>query len=223
MGEADTPFKIMDCAITTVSLGRSAQTLRELRDHLAVVPAQSLSHHFYDSLLRPSFDDREYRNDFALWARRQLRDVRLAERLAVIAEEFPRDEPIRLQHLVDIVEDRLVEAVDAPSGAPGKEFHFMRSQFVVIDSGALAATPAELADLIPRSSTGSVFFHFVDARRRSPERVDDYSAWLRPRGPAFDEVRRRLAAIDFYLWSLTEIRERIARCFDALTLGGEGR
>ena len=53
------PFKLMDCALTIVSVGRSAQTLRELREHLAAVPAQCLSHHFYDSLLRPSFDDRE--------------------------------------------------------------------------------------------------------------------------------------------------------------------
>jgi hypothetical protein len=50
------PFKVMDCAITIISLGRSAQTLRELRDHLSVVPTQCLTHHFYDSLLRPSFE-----------------------------------------------------------------------------------------------------------------------------------------------------------------------
>jgi hypothetical protein len=217
------PFKLMDCALTIVSVGRSAQTLRELRDHLAVVPAQSLSHHFYDALLRPSFDDREYRNDFALWARRKLRDIRLAERLAVIDPmDFADLEHLR-QHMLDIVEDRLAEVVDSPPGAAGQEFHFLTSQFVVLDTGVMATTPAELAELIPRSMAGSIFYHFVDARRRSPERVDDYSSWLKEWGPKCDEVRRRLSAVDFYLWPLTELRERIARCFQDRAPRGEGR
>jgi len=211
--QARAPFKVMDCALTIISLGRSAQTLRELRDHISVVPTQCLSHHFYDSLLRPSFDDREYRNDFALWARRQLGDRRLAERLAVIEPiDFADLEDLRA-HLLDVVEDRLAEVVDAPPGAPGREFHFLRSQYVIIDTGLRAATPSDLAAHIPRATPGSIFFHFVDARRRTPERTDDYSLWLKDWGEAYDEVRRRLAAVDFHLWSLTETRERIARCF----------
>jgi hypothetical protein len=218
-----TPFKLMDCALTIMSVGRSAQTLRELRDHLAVVPAQSLSHHFYDSLLRPSFDDREYRNDFALWARRKLRDIPLAERLAVIDPmDFADLEHLR-QHMLDIVEDRLSEVVDSPPGASGQELHFLTSQFVVLDTGVMATTPAELAALIPRSMAGSIFYHFVDARRRTSERADDYSSWLKEWGPGCDEVRRRLSAVDFYLWPLTELRERIARCFEALAPRSEGR
>jgi Family of unknown function (DUF5752) len=210
------PFKLMDCALTIVSVGRSAQTLRELRDHLAVVPAQSLSHHFYDSLLRPSFDDREYRNDFALWARRKLRDIRLAERLAVIDPmDFADLEHLR-QHMLDIVEDRLSEVVDSPPGAAGQELHFLTSQFVILDTGVMATTPAELAALIPRSMAGSIFYHFVDARRRSSERADDYSSWLKEWGAGCDEVRRRLSAVDFYLWPLTELRERIAHCFEGI-------
>src|SRR5882672_669917 len=77
-------FRFKDCALTTLSLGRSAHTLRELRDGVAEVPAESISHHFYESLLRPVFDDPEYRNDFALWARRHLHDNLLAERLGVL-------------------------------------------------------------------------------------------------------------------------------------------
>lgn len=219
--QARAPFRVMDCALTIISLGRSAQTLRELRDHLAVVPTQCLTHHFYDSLLRPSFDDREYRNDFALWARRQLGDARLAERLAVVDPiDFADLEDLRA-HLLDIVEDRLAEVVDAPPGAPGREFHFLRSQYVIVDTGLRAATPRDLADYVPRATPGSIFYHFVDARRRTPDRTDDFSLWLREWGEAYDEVRRRLAAVDFQLWSLTETRERIARCFGEAA-GGEG-
>lgn len=60
------PLRIMDCAIITLALGKSAQNLREFRDGIAEVPAQSIAHHFYESLLRPVFDDPEYRNDLAV-------------------------------------------------------------------------------------------------------------------------------------------------------------
>src|SRR5712671_2894132 len=150
------PLPIMDCALTIISLGRSAQNLRELRDHLASVPAQSISHHFHDALLRPAFDDPEYRNDFAVWARRQLHDGALAERLGVIDPMDYQDLEQLRQQTIDVVEDHLAEAGEVPQAARGHEFYFLRSQFVIIDTRARASSPAELASLIPRLSTGSI-------------------------------------------------------------------
>jgi hypothetical protein len=210
----------MDCTITTLSLGRSAQNLRELRDRIAEAPVQSLSHHFYESLLRPAFDDPEYRNDFALWASRHLHDDLLAERLGVIDPmEFDSLEALR-QHLVDVVEDRLAETTHVPWAAPGHEFYFLRSQSVVLDSGLTAATPEEMAGILPHLPTGSVFYHFVEGRRRPPLNVDDFSAWLAAWGPAYDACRERLAAIDFHLWSLSEMRAQVAGCLAGLRPAG---
>jgi len=215
------PFKIVDCALTILSLGRSAQNLRELRDHLASVPAQSLSHHFYDSLLRPAFDDPEYRNDFALWARRQLHDALLAERLGVIDPmDYPDLEQLR-QQLVDVVEDRLSEANEVPQAARGKEFHFLKSQFVILETGASATTIGELAEIIPKLSTGSIFHHVIETRRRQPGRPDDFSGWLEAWGAPSAPIRERLQAVDYHLWSLSELREQIALAFDPLGKGVE--
>jgi hypothetical protein len=209
----------MDCALTIISTGRSAQNLRELRDHLASVPAPSLSHHFYESLLRPAFDDPEFRNDFALWARDQLNDAALAERLAVIDPlEFPDLEDLR-QMLLDVVEDHLAETSEVPQARRGREFHFLRSQFVIFTTGFQAQTPAELAQLLPQLSTGSIFYHFVEARRRLPLLLDDFSVWLATWGPSYDSLRADLSNVDFQLWTLNEIKERIARCFAAAGLG----
>ena len=208
------PFAVMDCSLMIVALGRSAQTLRELRDHIAAVPPQSISHHFYETLLRPAFDDPEYRNDFALWTRRQLHDSRLAERLGVIDPiDYADIEPLRLQ-ILEVIEDRLAEVDDVPQVERGREFHFLQSRFVVFDTGIRVANPAELARRIEHMSTGSVFFHFIEARRRPPFRVDDFSAWLRGWGPDYVGVRQQLAAVDFQLWTLVDLRERILRCFD---------
>src|SRR6185369_3313249 len=51
------PFRFMDCALIILALGRTAHGLRELRDRAAEVPPQSIWHHFYETLLRPTFDD----------------------------------------------------------------------------------------------------------------------------------------------------------------------
>lgn len=215
------PFKVMDCAPTILALGRSAQTLRELRDHVAAVPLQSILHHFYGSLLRPAFDHPEYRNDFALWARQQLHDAPLAERLGVIDPMlFKEQEDIR-QHLIDVIEDRLAELEHLPITPRGREFHFLRSQFVVLDTGITAGTPAQLGALIPRLSTGSIYFHFIEARRRAPLMTDDFSAWLSAWGPVQQPVCDRLKGIDFQLWTLTELRKRISDCFPLTDQGSE--
>jgi hypothetical protein len=205
------PFRIRDCAITVVALGQTAHNLRELRTHIASVPAASLAHHFYDALLRPSFDDREFRNDFAAWVRRQLRDERLAEILGVLdpLDEGQTIEEVR-DRLLEILDDRLAEMSDLPQVGPGREFRFLRSQLVVFDTALEAATPGELGERVRAATTGSVFYHFIDARWRTQDRRDDYTVWLEGWGESTAPVRARLAQIDFQLWSLPELRDRIA-------------
>ena len=83
---------------------------------------------------------------------------------------------------------------------------------VILDTGLRAATPAELGAQIPRLPAGSIFYHFIEGRRRSPDRMDDFSTWLTEWGEGCSRGRKRLATIDFHLWSLTELRARIARC-----------
>ncbi len=197
------PLRIMDCSLLICSLGKSAQNLRELRDHLAGVPEQSLTHHFYDSLLRPTFDHPEYRNDLARWAARHLRDEPLAERLAVTDPMDYSDLEQLRQHLVDLIEDRLAEIAEVPQAPRGKEFHFLSSQFVIADTGLSAKRPQELAAMIPVLSTGSVFFHFIDARRRPPLRRDDFSSGWKDATPTSGACATRLESIDCDQWSLT--------------------
>ena len=207
---APEPFRFRDCSLTIVSLGRSARNLRELRSELAAVPTGCIAHHFYDALLRPSFDDREYRNDFAAWTRRMLRDAPLAERLSVVDPLDCADfEDVR-DRLIEIVEERLAEDVRQSEVPEGMEFRFLRSQQVFFDTGARATTIRELREILPKTTTGSVFYHFVNARFRSPDKRDDYSTWLLRFGEEGRRLAERLAGVDFQLWSLPETRSRIA-------------
>jgi hypothetical protein len=209
------PFRFRDCSLTIVSLGRVACNLRELRAELAAVPVGSIQHHFYDAFLRPSFDDREYRNDFAAWTRRMLRDAPLAERLSVINPLDCADfEDVR-DRLIEVVEERLAEDPRHADVPEGMEFRFLRSQMVYFDTGVRATTVKELREMLPKTTTGSVFYHFVEARFRSPQKRDDYSAWLAGFGDEGRALADRLAQVDFQLWSLGETRSRIVDCLDA--------
>ncbi|MBZ0089595.1 MAG: DUF5752 family protein, partial [Thermoanaerobaculia bacterium] len=201
------PFEFKDCALITLATGRSAHGLRDLRDHAASVPLDSLRHHFYEALLRPSFDDPEFGNDFAIWVHDALRDEVLAERLSALDPvDYADGEGLRTA-LVEVLEDRLAE-VSAPTVAPaGHDFHFLSSQVVVFGTGRQARTPEELAGMVPRLSFGSVFFHLVEARLRPPRGVDDFSAWLEGWGERGGAARRALAGIDPMFGSLGGLRD----------------
>jgi hypothetical protein len=207
------PFYVKDCALITLATGLRAQNLREMRDKIEQCPLPSIEYHFFSSQLRPSFDDPEFHNDFAIWARRSLHDRVLAERLGVLDPLQYRDlESLRVA-LLDVVEDRLSESEHVPWAVLAQEFIFLRAQTVVFDTGLQAKTPRELARLIPHLSTGSVYYHFVEARRRVPGGVDDFRAWMERINSEIAELRERLAAVDYYFVSLTELRERLAQVF----------
>ncbi len=118
-------------------------------------------------------------------------------------------EEVRLR-LLDLIEDRLAERAPSEAVPPGREFHFLRSQLVVFPTEARAATPAALAEHLPRLSLGSIFLHFVEARLRPPRGEDDFSAWLEHWGDRGAELRARLATVDPMFGSLRELRTRIA-------------
>ena len=91
------------------------------------------------------------------------------------------------------------------------QFHFVRSQMVVFDTRGTIAEPEELVEAVPNMSVGSIFYHFIDARRRSPEMMDDFSTWLRAGGE--DDLCAQVAAVDPYFGSLVELRTQLADLF----------
>ena len=97
----------------------------------------------------------------------------------------------------------------------------MGSRLVVLDTGRRAETPEALGVQLPHLTAGNIYFHFVEARRRHPQRVDDFSAWLEGWAPKYQQVRQGLGAIDFHQWSLAEMHEQIVACFAGLGSGGD--
>jgi hypothetical protein len=208
-----TGFAVSDCALLTIATGRRARDLREFRDHLATSDPECIYHHFWGSLLMPRFENPQYVNDFAEWASHGLHDKILAERLSVIdPADFPDTEHLRAE-VVEVVEDRLDSLEHPPRSRTDARFHFMRSQIIVFRTPQILSEPSQLAEALPGMSTSSVFYHFVDARRRTPEAVDDFRAWLGTFGQAYAELVHELADVDPYFSSLVDLRERLAGLF----------
>ncbi len=204
------PFQIKDCTLITRMAGvRNAMNLRELQERISQCSVECLFHHFCETVIRPTFDDPEYRNDFAVWAARQLRDRVLAERLAII-NPYGMDslEDLRMQ-VLDILEERLAEIYYIPWAPPGRDFHFMQAATVVFDTGIFLVSPEDLRTALPQMSLGSIYYHFVEARRRTDNGLDDFSVWISGFDRPYGKLLGALAGLDFYYLSLPELKQSL--------------
>ena len=207
------PFAIKDCALIAIATGQKAYSLRELRDRLLIIPPNSLFDHFWGNLLEPRFEEREYNNAFASWARRGLHDDILAERLAMVDPGgFNSLEALR-QEVVELVEERLEESQRLQWMLATEPFEFMESQIVVFDTHLRVEQPQQFAKLLPQLSTSSIFYHFIDARRRMVEELDDFRVWLGGFHGQHQNLCDQIAEIDPYFSSLTELRRILTQIF----------
>lgn len=213
-------FAIKDCALITIATGRKAINLAELRENLNNVSGDSIYHHFWGGLLAPRFEEREFNNDFAGWARHSLREPELAERLAVINPAEGQDMEVIRQEILDVIDDRLDESEISRWMPAARQFEFLRSQLVIFDTHHRMEKPAELAQQIPKMSTSSIFYHFIDARSRMQEPIDDFRFWLTGFGTEHNTLCVQLAAIDPFFSSLSQTRHELTELFTTYFGGG---
>jgi len=215
------PFEVKDCALLIRMSGLvPAMNLRELRDRISTCRENVLYHHFCETTIRPTFDDPDYRNDFAVWSKLYLGDRVLAERLGILDPySFDSMEGLRAV-LMEIIDDRLGELTMVPWVRPGDEFLFKESTTVVFDTGERIHHPRELAPAIMRMTNGSIYYHFQEALRRSPVGKDDFSAWLLDAGEEYAPYLLSLGTIDIYFHSLSHLRAELVR---ALMQAGVGK
>ncbi len=211
-------FAVSDCALLTIAAGERAINLRELAQGLRDVELDSIYHHCWGRLLQPQFDEPEYNNDFASWTYHHFHDKTVAERLSVIDPvEYADIEELR-QDLLEIVETRLDESELAQFSRAGQQFIFLQSQLIALDTGRSVNHPRELAETISAMNAGSIYYHFIDARRRTADRRDDFSLWLTGWGDEYTPLIEAIGAIDPYFSSLQHIRVMLAGvCREHLT------
>ncbi|MBN1545661.1 MAG: hypothetical protein JW902_03280 [Syntrophaceae bacterium] len=213
------PFQIKDCALLTQMSGlMPAFNLRELRDRIAYCNPQIIYHHYCENVLAPTFDYPDFRNDFAVWVRTCLDDKVLAERLGIVNPYQYRSMEDLRQDTLDILDERLNELPLVHSVPPGYEFYFMEAITVVFDTGHVINGPEELGGAVAKMTNGSIYFHFLEARRRTQAGVDDFTWWLQDCEGTWDAYLDVLKSIDFMFYSLAELRQQISESL--LRIGG---
>ncbi|MFA5479552.1 MAG: DUF5752 family protein [Candidatus Muiribacteriota bacterium] len=207
------PFRIKDCALVAVATGKKAHNIRELKENLQIITPGSIYFHFWGILLRPRFLDREYNNDFATWVKSSIHDHVLAEKLAVIdPTDYKNMEELR-KEVAEIIEERLDEDEWISWIKPTRPFYFMDSHIVVFDTGFEIDRPEQLLDIIPKMSEGSIYYHFIDARKRTDGSIDDFRAWLEGFNGKYSELMEDIATLDPYFVSLTHLKEQLVCIF----------
>ena len=151
----------------------------------------------------------EFHNDFARWTYLYLHDHILAERLGIIdPTEYADLEELR-KVLIEIFEQRIDEIEYSFWSKGENKFHFQRSIIIVFNTARSVEHPSELKNILPTLTTTSIFYHFIDARRRTPTGMDDFSFWLAEEGPMYKDLLKQIKHIDPFFLSLTEQRQKL--------------
>ena len=209
------PFAIKDCALIALATGIRVTLMEQLRRELRDIDLASIYHHFWGSLLQPRFEERELGNDFAAWARHGVHDAVLAERLAALDPVHFRDLEALRTEILELIDARLDEADYLAWARATSHFEFVSSEIVVFDTRRRLDHPAQLPEAIRQLSTSSVFYHFIDARRRRDDGHDDFSGWLTTFDHDYAPLLEELASVDPFFGSLSELKARLTRVFSS--------
>ena len=215
------PFVFLGCLELNELLPHEAHDARELLEQLERVPVESVFCHTSASLLHRPVLAEAYPNDFALWVGTEVRDVRLAERLAG-GGRLPRGldgagaRGAGRHHLRSPPASRR----STRRARQGKRFRFFQMHLVPVPTGHQARTLAELRDALVEVDVSALFYHTIEARYRAGRGRGDFAEWVAG-ALGLPDVADRLAHIDPYAGSLERIRDRHLNILsDAIADGG---
>jgi septum formation topological specificity factor MinE len=213
MNEIEKAFLTKNCSLVGIATGERASSLLELRDKIATINEGCIYYHFWGGRMMPQFVHTQHHNDFASWVFHRLHDNVLAERLSVIDPiEFNSLEALR-QDVLEKIEKRLEDYEIHLWTKKEDQFRFIRYTIVIFENIVSIAKPEDLPKIVPMLPPNSIFYHFIDARARTPERTDDFSVWLKMYGNQYDALIEDIQSIDPYFLSLTQLREELTNLF----------
>jgi hypothetical protein len=188
--------------------GLRARNLEELLQRLREVPGSSVFYHTHHLYLAHHFETPQFTNDFALWAGEALQEDSLAEKLAAIdLLAFTSIRDLREAILSTIEREVTSEKRRLRECPPGDDFFFCRSKSFIMPTGLTARDSQEFFAVLPAVSTGSLFFHFFEARLRLGRPTNDFSQWLR--GCGEEDLAQAIDAQDPYRTTLDEFRDSL--------------
>ena len=82
----------------------------------------------------------------------------------------------------------------------------MRAATVVFNTGIILEKPSDLLLKLPTMSKSTLYYHFMESRRRTQDRVDDFTFWLQFHPDDNQKIIEALSQIDFYFINLNELK-----------------
>ncbi|HKL48459.1 MAG TPA: DUF5752 family protein, partial [Desulfuromonadales bacterium] len=149
-----------------------------------------------------------------------LGDRVLAERLGILNPYSLTDMENLREQVVDLIDDRLAEDRRCTWMLARDEFRFLQAATVVFDTGLTLEVLDDLVEALPQMSDSTLYYHFVEARRRPPVGHDDFSCWLRGLPGETAWLEEALASIDFYFLNLRELKRELVAVVQTETSGG---
>ena len=208
---ANSPFEFSECFLMPMPTGNKATNLREFLQHLREMDEAVLKYHLWQSRLAITPPTVEYPNDFALWAAKALNDPNLAERLSSVDPLDYEDLTQIREALVELLEEYLWDFPYNPQVRPGYELYFCEASVVVVSSDIAAQTLREFCAGLQTVGLDSIYYHFVEARRRLGNLKglkDDFSHWIESNFEMPDLVSV-IREIDVYFYTLPEVRDTL--------------
>jgi hypothetical protein len=208
-------FKFYDYALIISPTGQKASNLKEFLNILLESEDNVIYYHLFQSPIKHHLRYPVHPNDFGNWAADALGDFALAEKLANF-DPFDFNEISSVKNeIINIIEEHLWDLPTVPWTRPGFEFYFCSSIALIFDSGISATNLNQFKDGILKVSANSIYNHFFEARRRNKNKIsDDFTLWLKENSYE-EKIIKEIENIDFYFYSISEIRHRLLKIFAA--------
>lgn len=186
---ARTPFEFEAAYYPPKYAGFKAYTIDDLVSGIKKADGLSIFYHVFHPLFSSHVVPEDMHNDFAVWIRDELHDLRVAHFVSDIEGKEPRTvEDVRAD-LVKILTENRVET------RASKPFHFVSCTPVVYKTGKVARNLGELIDTIATISVRSIAYHFVFKRVMGYTAKNDFSAWIEE-NYGLTELANALSSID---------------------------
>ena len=208
-------------SITLLSpTGQKAGNLKEFLHILEESEDKVIFHHLYKPQMKSFQKMGEFPNDFANWAAYGLEDIALAEKLANFDPYDYQKVSQAREKLVEIIEEHMWDLPTIPWVRPGSEFYFSSATSIMLPMDIEVATIKELREAMDILPDSSLHFHFYEERKRNKDKEhDDFSIWMEDNFDNVDELVEEIREIDFYFFSLDEIRKKIIHILDKYLQG----
>lgn len=209
MSEKTKIFKFYDTIALLSPTGQKASNLKEFLNILEQSEDKVIFHHLYQSHIKYCLKVGEFPNDFANWAAYELEDMALAEKLANFDPYDFKTVVQTKENLVEIIEEHMWDLPTIPWVRSGSEFWFSSATSIVLPLDIKISTLKEFRKALNIIPDSSLYFHFCEARKiRKEKKHDDFSLWIENNFEK-KELVRKIREIDFYFFSLEEIRKKL--------------